>query len=53
MSSRLNMSSKYVCLVCGYVHDDSEQDVTFENLSDDYICPECDEGKEVFEKIKV
>ncbi|AUV47383.1 rubredoxin [Vibrio fluvialis] len=47
------MSSKYVCLVCGYVHDDSEHNQTFESLPDDYMCPECDEGKDVFEKIKL
>lgn len=46
------MSNKYVCLVCGYIHDDDEHGVNFEDLPDSYICPECDESKDAFEKIK-
>lgn len=46
------MSKKYVCLVCGYIHDNSEHQTKFEDLPEDYICPECDEGKEAFEQIK-
>ena len=40
---------KYVCTVCGYVYDDAEQDVPFEQLPEDWVCPLCGVGKEDFE----
>lgn len=42
----------YECTVCGYVYDESEQDVRFEDLDDDYTCPDCGVGKEEFEEIE-
>ena len=42
---------KFVCTVCGYVYDPAENDnVEFENLQDDYTCPLCGVGKDMFEK---
>lgn len=49
--------SKYVCTVCGYVYDpavgDEEHGVApgtaFEDVSDDYVCPLCGVGKDLFE----
>lgn len=38
---------QYVCTICGYVYDG---DVPFEELEDDYVCPMCGAGKEVFEE---
>ena len=38
---------KYVCSVCGYVYDG---EVPFEELPDDYECPLCGVGKDMFEK---
>ena len=35
----------YVCTICGYIHDEDE-------LPEDFICPLCKHGREVFEKIK-
>ena len=51
---------KYICSVCGYVYDPEKGDSTsgiaartaFEDLPDDWICPECGVGKEQFEKAK-
>ncbi len=39
---------KWVCRVCGYVY---EGDVAFEDLPDDWVCPLCGVGKDMFEKI--
>ncbi len=40
---------KYVCNVCGFVYDPSENDNTaFEDLPQDYVCPLCGVGKEDF-----
>lgn len=48
---------KYVCMVCGWVYDpaigDPEHGIKagtpFEELPDDWTCPECGVGKEDFE----
>lgn len=47
---------KYVCDVCGYVYDPSVGDpdngiapgVAFEDLPEDWACPECGAGKDSF-----
>ena len=38
---------KYTCNVCGWEYDASEG--AFENLPEDYVCPVCGAGKDVFE----
>lgn len=40
---------KYVCLVCGYIHDEVEEKVKFEELPLDWTCPLCGVGKDQFE----
>lgn len=48
---------KYTCTVCGYVYDPEEGDpdngiapgTPFSELPDDWVCPVCSAGKEVFE----
>jgi rubredoxin len=50
---------KYECLACGYIYDpeigDPENGVApgtaFEDLPDDWVCPDCGAGKDQFEKI--
>lgn len=47
---------KYVCDVCGYVYDpadgDSSQGIepgtSFDDLPDDWVCPDCGVGKDEF-----
>ena len=34
----------YVCTVCGFIYDE-------EDIPDDYVCPLCNHGREVFEKL--
>lgn len=42
--------TKYRCTVCGYVYDPVEHDnVAFVDLPEDYICPLCAVGKDMFE----
>jgi rubredoxin len=51
---------KYVCTVCGYVYDPEKGDpasgtapgTAFEDLPDDWTCPECGVGKELFKKME-
>ncbi|MEO0231025.1 MAG: rubredoxin [candidate division WOR-3 bacterium] len=49
---------KYICKICGYVYDPEKGDpenginpgTPFENLPDDWVCPVCGAGKDLFEK---
>ena len=44
---------KYVCTVCGYVYDPADNDnFAFEDLSEDWVCPLCGVGKDMFEEQK-
>lgn len=44
---------KYVCNVCGYVYDPAENDnVAFEDLPEDWVCPICGVGKENFQAVE-
>ena len=48
---------KYVCTVCGYVYAPEVGDpdagiapgTAFEDLPDDFVCPVCGVGKDMFE----
>ena len=50
---------KYRCTVCGYIYDpakgDPEGDIapgtSFDDLPDDWVCPECGVGKDMFEAV--
>jgi rubredoxin len=50
---------KYRCTVCGYIYDPQVGDSTgnikpntaFEDLPQDWVCPECGVGKDMFEKV--
>ena len=50
---------KWECLVCGYVYDPAEGDsdtgippgTSFEALPNDWVCPDCGAGKDMFEKV--
>lgn len=54
---RSGKMKKYVCTACGYVYDPANGDpehgvkpgTAFENLPDDWTCPECGAGKDMFE----
>lgn len=41
--------AKYKCTVCGYIYDEEKEKVLFSRLPDDWTCPECGVGKELFE----
>jgi len=49
--------SKYVCTICGYVYDEQTGDADsgiaagtlWADVPDDYVCPLCGAGKELFE----
>lgn len=43
---------KYKCTVCGYIYDDEKESIKFAELPDDWTCPLCGVGKELFEKVE-
>ena len=45
-------SSKYRCTICGYIYDESIEELKFEELPEDWKCPLCGAPKHLFEKIK-
>jgi rubredoxin len=60
MQFRRSKMSKYECIACGYIYDpeigDPENGIApgtaFEDLPDDWVCPDCGVGKDEFEKIE-
>lgn len=38
----------YVCVVCGHEHDEATEGL-WEDLPDDFECPECGVGKDDYE----
>ncbi len=45
-------ANRYQCSVCGYIYDDSKEEINFEDLPDDWTCPMCGVGKDKFVKLK-
>ena len=51
--------SKHRCIMCGYIYDPEvgdpdggiEPETAFEDLPDDWTCPECGAGKDEFEPV--
>lgn len=43
---------KYKCKLCGYIYDDNLEDVPFEELPEDWVCPLCGASKDMFEKME-
>ena len=45
--------TKYECTVCGYVYDPVEnENIPFDDLPEDWVCPVCGVGKDQFEEVK-
>ena len=44
---------KYICEVCGYIYDPAENNnISFEDLPSDWLCPQCGAGKDQFSPVK-
>jgi flavin reductase (DIM6/NTAB) family NADH-FMN oxidoreductase RutF/rubredoxin len=51
---------KYKCLMCGYIYDPASGDpdngigagIEFEDLPDEWVCPDCGAGKDEFEAVE-
>lgn len=40
---------KYKCSACGYIYDEAVEDIKFQDLAEDWVCPKCGAPKEAFE----
>ena len=52
MGQKGGVFMKYKCTVCGYVYDDEVEEMNFEDLPEDWVCPLCGVGKDMFEKVE-
>ena len=43
---------KWECTACGYIYDEEAEGTKFEDLEENYTCPVCGVGKDMFEKIE-
>ena len=50
--TNVSNSEKYKCIVCGHIYDDAKEEVKFEDLPDDWECPVCGVGKNMFKKVE-
>lgn len=54
-----NSMQKWRCTICGYIYDPAEGDTgngvapgtLFNELPDEWVCPRCGVGKDMFEEI--
>ena len=42
---------KYKCEVCQWVYDEDKEGQKFDELPDDWTCPLCGAGKDMFDKL--
>lgn len=51
----------YMCVVCGFIYNEAEglpdegiaPGTRWEDIPDDWKCPECDVGKDQFEMVEI
>lgn len=42
----------HMCTVCGHVHDE-DLEGNWDELPDNFVCPECNVGKEHYEQLEL
>lgn len=43
---------KYQCDVCQWIYDEEKEDLKFEDQPENYVCPICGAGKDMFTKLE-
>jgi rubredoxin len=43
--------AKWECMICGYIYDEEVEGTKFEDLPEDWVCPDCGAPKEDFEEV--
>lgn len=52
---------RYICIICGYIYDERLGDpdegipagTKWEDIPDDWMCPDCGVGKNEFEMVEI
>jgi rubredoxin len=44
--------SQYVCSACGYVYDEEQEGIRWEDLPEDWFCPGCGAEKALFHRME-
>lgn len=55
------MYKRYVCLICGWVYDEEtgapdegiKAGTKWDDVSSDWVCPDCGAGKDEFEMVEI
>ena len=55
------MMKKYECMMCGYIYDEAlgdpdegiAPDTAWEDIPEDWYCPDCGASKEDFEMVEI
>ena len=47
----MNLMKKYYCKTCAWIFNPDKEEISFEELPSDWVCPVCGMGKEVFESV--
>ena len=42
---------KYLCEICGYIYDEEKENIKFDELPEDWVCPICNASKDDFSKM--
>ena len=52
LKNKEDKNMKYRCMACGYIYDEDIEGTKFEDLPEDWTCPLCGVGKDMFEKVE-
>lgn len=55
------MYKRYICLICAYEYDEEKGDLDhgipagtkWEDVPEDWVCPDCGAGKDEFEMVEI
>jgi rubredoxin len=43
--------ARYVCSACGYVYDEEQEGISWDDLPEDWFCPGCGAEKSLFHRL--
>lgn len=60
LNDQQRLMKKYICVICGFIYDESEgwpedgiaPGTTWEEVPENWFCPDCGAGKEDFEMVE-
>ncbi|MGR9036767.1 MAG: rubredoxin [Gammaproteobacteria bacterium] len=43
----------YICIPCGFIYDEDHSEVSWDELPDEWQCPDCGSGKKHFVRFEI